>query len=105
MTDDTDGLRDRLAKQSEDALGKIAQELLDLGDEAVAALGIEAGGERRPGFGLQAVHVGEEGLVLGHGPIDSSLELVGHLGQLGGVDGYLQDLGGLVEEEIGRAHV
>ena len=29
MSDDTEGLRDRLAKQSEDAIGKIAQELLE----------------------------------------------------------------------------
>jgi CRP-like cAMP-binding protein len=29
MSDDTDGLRDRLAKQSEDAIGKLAQELLE----------------------------------------------------------------------------
>lgn len=29
MSDDTEGIRDRLAKQSEDAIGKIAQELLE----------------------------------------------------------------------------
>lgn len=29
MSDDTEGLRDRLAKQGEDAIGKIAQELLE----------------------------------------------------------------------------